>query len=106
MTQVEQLTAQEVCHQLAKNTAILIDIRTPEEYQAVHIAQATLIPLATLANTSISAETDQMVVFHCKLGGRTELASPLFASLGLPKVSVMVGGIEAWIQAGFPVEHA
>lgn len=43
-------------------------------------------------------------VVYCAKGGRSLLAARLLTEMGLKKVSYLKGGIEAWRDAGHPVE--
>ena len=85
--------------------AVLMDIRSPDEYRREHIAGALLQPLLTLQTHGLPPEVQQAetLIFHCKSGFRTQHAAPLLAQLASKQtVFVMEGGLEAWKQAGLP----
>ena len=85
--------------------AVLIDIRSPDEYRREHIAGALLQPLPTLQAQGLPPEAQhaETLIFHCKSGFRTQHAAPLLAQLASKQtVFIMEGGLEAWKQAGLP----
>jgi len=85
----------------------LIDVRTPAEYQAVHVASAQLVPLDVLDPQAImgahqsSSETPLYLICHS--GNRAQQAWKRFHDAGFTNVVCVEGGTEAWEQAGLPV---
>jgi hydroxyacylglutathione hydrolase len=86
----------------------MIDVREPEEYvgELGHIAEATLIPLATIPDKIASIPKDKPVVFVCKGGGRSARATAYAHSLGFEQVYNMKGGMLLWNSLGLPVVKA
>ena len=69
---------------LIKQGALLIDVRSAEEYEGGHIEGSLNIPhseIATLAD-AIGPEKDQAVVFYCRSGGRAGRAQEALEDLG------------------------
>jgi len=83
---------------------MLLDVRTPEEYAEGHIAGATLIPVQVLAERLSEVPHDKQVYVYCHSGNRSARASKLLAEKGYTNIENIVGGIEAWKDAGYPVE--
>ncbi len=83
----------------------LIDVRTPEEYQAGHVPGAKLIALNTLM-AEVDAFPKQGDVFLiCRSGARSAQAAGYLAKQhGRTNLINIEGGTMAWIQAGYPVE--
>jgi len=85
----------------------IIDVRTPAEYQAVHIPEARLVPLAALDPQQIMASRDSNaelpLYLVCHSGNRTSEAWKGFAAAGFGNVVCIEGGTQAWEQAGLPV---
>lgn len=84
---------------LATNSsAILLDVRTKDEFAAGHIAKAILLPYdeitATTAAKAIPAK-DTTVVVYCRSGRRSAIAAVTLAKLGYSKV-LDLGGIIDW----------
>lgn len=86
----------------------VLDVRTPVEYGAAHVAQARLLPLDSLDRGKVEAVfgggTGPVYVL-CKAGGRARKACDALAAQGLADAIVVEGGTDAWIAAGLPVER-
>lgn len=92
---------------LSKDEAIIIDVREPGEYAAMHIAGAKLIPLNTINSDQLPELKGKKLIIHCHLGRRSESACEklLFRNPDLD-VYNLDGGISAWDRAGFAVEKS
>lgn len=76
--------------------AVLVDIRSADEYARTHIPCARNIPINYLARIDDAPE----VIFHCKSGMSTSAhAAALAASTDAP-VFLLDGGLDAWQKAG------
>ena len=79
--------------------ALLIDVRTLEEFVAGRIAGSVLLPYDQITATSAAAvvgpNKDRTVIVYCRTGRRSEIAAATLASLGYRKV-LDLGGIGAW----------
>jgi rhodanese-related sulfurtransferase len=81
---------------LATPGAILLDVRTPEEYAAGHIPGSISIPLAALpARCSELGAKDTPLFVHCLSGGRSGQAVRFLKGVGYTNVK-NIGGINAW----------
>lgn len=97
------LSPQQVSEMLSKGETQVVDVREPYEYEAGHIAGVKHIELEHLASRSGEIDKDRPVVFHCRVGRRSAMATEAFAASGYDAFN-MVGGIEAWADAGLPLE--
>ena len=86
-----------------KNQKIcIIDVRTEQEYNLVHMNDTILIPLDTIENgESIPrirelASTNKLIL-HCKLGGRSAKATIALKRFDIPAYNLS-GGIDAWAK--------
>ncbi len=95
-------TPAQVAELLAQEDVQLIDVRTPEEYEAGRIAQGRLIELADLAAHADELDRDRPVVFYCRSGSRSAMATTAFAQAGF-EAHNMEGGMLAWAAAGLPM---
>lgn len=79
-------------------SAILLDVRTKDEFAAGHIAGAVLLPYdeitATTAAKAIPAK-DRPVIVYCRSGRRSAIAATALVKLGYAKVYDL-GGIVDW----------
>jgi rhodanese-related sulfurtransferase len=85
----------------------LIDVRTPVEYEEMHIAGARLMPLDKLdpkAVRSASAGSDACVLI-CRSGKRAEQAHQKLHAAGCENLVILDGGVMAWEAAGLPLER-
>lgn len=85
----------------------LIDVRTPVEYQELHVEFARNIPLDRLDAKAIQAERnggpDQPLYVVCRTGGRGKQACEKLLSAGLVNVFNVEGGTLACEAAGLPI---
>ncbi|GAB4412222.1 MAG: hypothetical protein Kow00106_06810 [Anaerolineae bacterium] len=86
--------------------AILVDVRTPEEWAATGIVPgARLIPLDQFEQRApAELPKDSPIFVICNSGNRSRVASENLIRLGYSQVFNIDGGIQAWLQAGLPVE--
>lgn len=83
----------------------LIDVRSPEEYQACHVPGAKLISLNALMARSDEIPTKEDVFLICHSGVRSaQAASYLAQELGYHNLVNVDGGTAAWANGGYPVE--
>ena len=82
---------------------VFLDVRTPEEYQQGHIKGAKLIPVQVLAKHLAEVPKDKQVYVYCHAGSRSAKASKLLAQHGFSNIENVMGGIQAWKAAGYPV---
>jgi rhodanese-related sulfurtransferase len=81
----------------------LIDVREPEEHEAGRIAGARLIPLGDLSAQAASISSEQPVVFYCRSGSRSAMATEAFRGAGFDAHN-MSGGLLEWAATGLPLE--
>ena len=73
--------------------AVLLDVRTPQEYAEGHIAGSRNIPLQTIGRTSeIAADKNTPLFVHCLSGGRSRQAAAALKQMGYTNVT-NIGGI-------------
>ena len=90
---------------LARNQAILIDVREPDERLRESIAGSVSLPLARLTAHALPPAKGRKIVCQCESGRRSAEAVARLASAGVDALS-MAGGIDAWKRQGFPVHSA
>jgi rhodanese-related sulfurtransferase len=97
------VTPHEVAQLWAAGTIQLIDVRQAHEFEAGRIGGARHLELAELAAQAASIERDRPVVFYCRSGARSGMATDAFSQAGFDAHN-MVGGLLAWEGAGLPLE--
>ena len=87
------------------STVQLIDVRTPEEYAAGHIAGSVNMNIYDddFAAQFGKLDKNRPVLVYCAKGGRSADAAEQIAKAGYPQVFDLVGGFIAWKDAGKPV---
>ena len=81
----------------------LIDVRTPAEFEAMHVGGARNVPLDQLTPQAFAQRNvAEPLYLICKAGGRSKQASERLAAAGIAVCSVD-GGTDAWAAAGLPV---
>ena len=101
------LPAGEACERCRpEGDAIMIDVRTPAEYQEVHVEGSYLLPLHELSRERVEAlEADgKALLLMCRSGKRAAQAQKELAGLGIA-ATVVEGGIEGWMQEDQPVNR-
>lgn len=80
----------------------LLDVRTPAEYETLHIRSAYNVPLDLLGEhgPEIRATVAEPVVLICQSGQRARKAEAALREAGMPNLHVLEGGIAGWTAAG------
>lgn len=77
----------------------LLDVRTQDEYDEVHIKGATVISVYELESRldEIEQYKDANVLVYCRSGNRSIVASQILIGEGFKNVTNLNGGISAWL---------
>ena len=76
--------------------AMLLDVRTPEEYRSGHLPGSKNIPLQTIDRASTVAENKNTALYvYCQSGARSRQAAGLLRQMGYTNVN-NIGGIAAY----------
>jgi phage shock protein E len=81
----------------------LLDVREAYEYQAEHIAGATLIPLGELSARADKLPRDREILCVCQSGSRSSVAARQLVAAGFKSLNLS-GGMSAWRRAGLPIK--
>jgi rhodanese-related sulfurtransferase len=96
-------TPQEVSELMARDEIQLIDVRAPDEHDAGRIAGGRLVELSHLSSEAHTIGRDRPVVFYCRSGSRSAMATEAFTQAGYDAHN-MAGGMLQWEAAGLPIE--
>lgn len=94
----ERITAESAKARMEQSPhAVILDVRTAEEYRAGHIKGAVLLPLDRLAEEAEAVLPDKSaeILIYCRSGRRSAEAGTILASLGYTKLYDF-GGIIFW----------
>lgn len=86
------------------DTRTVIDVRTPEEFAAGHVAGAVNIDVeASDFGTKIAAlDPEDPYLVYCRSGRRSAIAADAMAEAGFTDI-VDAGGLEPLVAAGAPI---
>ena len=93
-----QITMEEAIAAMANETGyIILDVRTPEEFEAGHIPGAVNLPNEDIGTEPIPSlpNKDQLLLVYCRSGNRSKQAAKKLADLGYTNISEF-GGIIDW----------
>lgn len=85
---------------------IILDVRTPAEYEAGHLKGARLIDIyaADFQERLQGLDPNKTYLVYCAVGGRSREALQLMGQLGFQQVYDASEGLSALKNAGIPVE--
>jgi rhodanese-related sulfurtransferase len=86
----------------------LIDVRTPQEHAAGVIPGTDLnIEYREIKarHREIGAKLNDHIVVYCQSGQRSNIAAEALADLGYKHVYNVKGSMNAWTDAGYPVDQ-
>ncbi len=88
--------------ELLGSGAVLIDVRSAQEWRTGRAPQARHVPLDRLQTSTAGINKNKPVIAVCASGVRSASAARILAAEGYDAYSVR-GGMAAWRQAGEPV---
>jgi rhodanese-related sulfurtransferase len=89
-----------------RQDALVVDVRTVEEFRSGHILNARNVPLPQLESrlSDLERYKKKPVIVACESGSRSGAAASALRKHGFEQVFNLSGGTAAWQQAGLPVE--
>ena len=84
---------------------LLLDVRTPAEFQDGHIPGAINVPHEQVASRAAELASQNGVAVYCMKGPRARLGEQALLAAGATEVLHVEGGFSAWQAAGLPVEQ-
>lgn len=101
---LEQVSVPELALRVTNREApILLDVRTPAEWERGHIPGAQHLPFAEILSACCSLPTDSEVVVYCGSGYRSNMAGSYMKTHGYSNVKSLAGGVLAWGRAQHPL---
>jgi rhodanese-related sulfurtransferase len=99
----EDVSPQRAAQLLREGAVQLVDVREPYEHEAGHIAGGRHVELTRLSEEAGSFDRERPVLFYCRVGSRSAMASQAFRAAGFDAYNLQ-GGLQAWAGAGLPLE--
>jgi glyoxylase-like metal-dependent hydrolase (beta-lactamase superfamily II)/rhodanese-related sulfurtransferase len=104
---IGQLSAEELYEMsIGERQMVLIDVRTPREYESLHIEGAINIPLPDLRTRYTELEPDAPTAVVCGGGQRSSMGTSLLEQRGFTHVLNVAGGMTGYSAAGYGGECA
>ena len=84
---------------------VILDIRTPGEYQSGHIKNSIMIDFysKTFAEEVNRLDKGKTYLIHCRSGNRSTRSMGLFKKLKFQKIYHLSSGINGWNSEGLPL---
>lgn len=101
---LHKLAPHDVAARLRSGSAVLVDIREPDEFARTHIVGARSMPLAGWEQAHLAIDPAQDVIFTCRTGMRTGANCERLAARVIGDAYVLDGGVDGWVNAGLPVQ--
>lgn len=91
---------------LMNNSALVLDLRSPEEYQSGYLLHSIHIPMADLPArlNELGKKHDKPVLLVSSRGKDTAAAAKLLRAQGFANIQNLKGGIQAWRAAQLPLQ--
>ncbi len=96
------LEPQEFKEFISTNEVLLVDVRTPREFNSGHIEKAININfLSSEFDEQIQKlDTTKTLVIYCRSGNRSGKSSPKFVKVGFDNLYDLKGGVLNWQKSG------
>jgi rhodanese-related sulfurtransferase len=103
---VKHVNAEQAQKLMADKKVVVLDIRTPEEFEVGRIAGATNINFFATGFEPQLATLDKSKTYlvYCASGNRSTQALPSFKKLQFQSLCHLDGGFKSWQKAGLPAE--
>ncbi len=92
--------------QLVENGIVIVDVRTPAEFNDGHIKDAINYNIASsdFKSKISTLDPNQPVLLYCAVGGRSAKAGKILDDMGFNEVYDFSPGFNGWKGKGRPIE--
>ena len=89
------------------NAPLIIDVRSPQEYQTGHVPGAMLLPIQAFPGVieRLPADKRQLIVVYCEIGPRASLAKVALTASGYQNVQHLDGHMRGWRERGLRMDY-
>jgi rhodanese-related sulfurtransferase len=88
-----------------KPDLVVLDVRTPSEYEDGHLPRAINIPVDDLLGRLGELDRSDEILVYCRTGNRSTRAVGYLNDNDFTRLYHMVDGIVAWVEAGYTLEY-
>lgn len=95
----------EVVQKMNHDDAVILDVRTDNEYKDGYIANSVHLPLGVLQSriSDLNSYKKQPIIVCCRTGNRSNQAAAILNKQGFGDLYNLIGGIGAWKNANLPL---
>ena len=99
---INQMNADELIEFIELNDAVLVDVRTEDEYNSGYIENSLNIDYFS---NEFSVNADKLdkntpIILYCRSGKRSSMSAKKISKLGFKEIYNLEGGILEWIEEG------
>jgi rhodanese-related sulfurtransferase len=107
-SQLKTITSDQLTRLVNQQNALLVDTRSPEQFQAGHIVNAVNIPTKELdqASKKLPKGKKRPVVVYCQSGRTSMKTCQQLEKQGFEQIFNLKGGITAWVNDKLPLSRA
>jgi rhodanese-related sulfurtransferase len=105
-SRVKEISLDDARERLRQNSkATMVDVREDHEWQAGHAAEAVHLGKGILERDleRLYPDPDAEIIMYCGGGFRSALTCDAAQKMGYRRVSSLIGGYKALVQAGWPM---
>lgn len=100
-----ELTAAQAADMIERFQPLILDVRTPGEFQSGHLPNAVLLPVQALQTNigRLAPYRGREILIYCATGNRSTVASKILIDAGFKQIANLRYGIADWHRLKFPV---
>ena len=105
-SQVTEVTVEQIKTDMDSGKEfVLLDVRSPYEYEAGHLHKAVNVPRGDLEFMigKLYPNKDTAMVLYCRLGGASALCTKTLMDMGYKNVKSLKGAFKVWGESGYPI---
>ncbi|MEH6596329.1 MAG: rhodanese-like domain-containing protein [Colwellia polaris] len=106
MSPIKQLSTQQMTFLINRESGVVVDSRSEKDFKAGHIVDAEHLGNEKVSKNdfaSLEKHKDKPIIVVCSAGLSASKVASQLAKAGFTKVSILKGGMSAWLSAGLPV---
>jgi rhodanese-related sulfurtransferase len=106
MSPIKQISTQQMTFLVNRESGVVVDTRADKDFKAGHIIDAQHLPNEKVNNNdfaSLEKHKDKPIIVVCSAGISASKVANQLAKAGFSRVSLLKGGMNAWLSAGLPV---
>ncbi len=103
---IKSVPVSEAVRMVNRDSALVVDVREPDEFRNGHIPDAINIPLSALRTRVSELEKfkSRPLLISCRTSQRSAKAASMLRSQNFQSVHILAGGILAWQNENLPTQ--